>query len=263
MKELWERAIRRADELARQRPEAGELLGFYSGLLGAQQLIYDYLRGKKGWLPTGELAADLPIFRDTMTTLLKAVERSGPPALVEQARNVVSSATAADLDEMLVEYWRAPTDTDFFPKAFLQPYARWLADSGGRPEERDLEGGPNHCPFCQGKPQLTFLESKESSSEGGVRDMLCSLCLSTWSYRRVVCAKCGEEDPAKLVYYHTAEYDHVRVDACESCRYYIKSVDLTRYGFAVPLVDEMAAAPLDLWTRERGYTKIELNLVGL
>jgi hypothetical protein len=31
----------------------------------------------------------------------------------------------------------------------------------------------------------------------------------------------------------------------------------------MPLVDEIYAAPLDLWAREHGYTKIELNLVGL
>ena len=43
----------------------------------------------------------------------------------------------------------------------------------------------------------------------------------------------------------------------------MKSVDLSRLGLAVPLVDEVAGAPLDLWARERGYEKIELNLVGL
>ena len=32
---------------------------------------------------------------------------------------------------------------------------------------------------------------------------------------------------------------------------------------AVPLIDEVAAAPLDLWIRERGYTKIEVNLLGV
>jgi hypothetical protein len=32
---------------------------------------------------------------------------------------------------------------------------------------------------------------------------------------------------------------------------------------AIPLVDEIAAAALDLWAVEHGYTKIELNLVGL
>ncbi len=33
-------------------------------------------------------------------------------------------------------------------------------------------------------------------------------------------------------------------------------------GIAVP-VDEVAGASLDLWALERGYQKIELNLVGL
>jgi formate dehydrogenase maturation protein FdhE len=40
-------------------------------------------------------------------------------------------------------------------------------------------------------------------------------------------------------------------------------VDLTRLGFAIPLVDEVAAAALDVWANEHGYAKIELNLVGL
>ena len=53
------------------------------------------------------------------------------------------------------------------------------------------------------------------------------------------------------------------MEACDTCNRYIKGVDLTRLGLAVPLVDEIAAAPLDLWAQEHGYTKIELNLVGL
>ena len=39
--------------------------------------------------------------------------------------------------------------------------------------------------------------------------------------------------------------------------------DLTKSGIAVPLVDEVATAALDLWARDHGYTKVELNLVGL
>jgi len=55
----------------------------------------------------------------------------------------------------------------------------------------------------------------------------------------------------------------VRIEACDSCHHYIKGIDLTRLGLAVPLVDEIYAAPLDLWAREHGYQKIELNLVGI
>jgi FdhE protein len=87
--------------------------------------------------------------------------------------------------------------------------------------------------------------------------------LSSWEFRRVVCAACGEENPARLSYFQTNEYEHVRIEACDSCKHYIKGVDLTRLGFAEPLVDDVATAALDLWAVEKGYTKIELNLVGL
>ena len=79
----------------------------------------------------------------------------------------------------------------------------------------------------------------------------------------MVCAKCGEERPAQLGYFHSPEFEHIRIEACDTCKHYIKGVDLTRLGLAAPLVDEMYAGALDLWAREHGYTKIELNLVGL
>ena len=42
-----------------------------------------------------------------------------------------------------------------------------------------------------------------------------------------------------------------------------KSVDLTKDGFAVSQVDEIATVVLNLWADERGYTKIETNILGM
>ena len=262
MKETWESYIARAESLASERQESKELLVFYAILLRCQRKIYDYLRTKKGWLPAGILEQDLPALRVMLPTLLRTVESSGPDALANEARGLLD-ASESDRDRLLIEYWRAPSDLHFFAKAFLQPYARWLSETGANPRDRNLGAGENRCPFCEGKPQVSVLQIKESSSESGGRDLVCATCLTVWPFKRVVCASCGEEDPAKIGYYHSPEYDHVRVEACDTCKHYIKAVDLTRYGFAVPLVDEVAAAPLDLWARERGYTKIEMNLLGL
>jgi FdhE protein len=258
----WDICIARADELAARRDETREMLTFYGGLLRAQKEIYDRLRGRGGWMPSGVIERDLPSLQNVMPRLLRTVERSGPAALAEEAR-MIGEAGPALFGEALVEYWHAPSDVNFFGKAFLQPYARLLAETGVRPSGRGQAGGGNGCPFCGGNPQLSILQVKEASAESGGRDMLCSLCLTAWPFIRVVCAKCGENDPARLAYFRSPDYDHVRIDACETCRHYIKSIDLTRLGFAVPLVDEVASASLDLWVRERGYTKIELNLVGL
>jgi FdhE protein len=262
MKEAWDSYIQRAEELASERSEARELLAFYGKLLGAQKQVYEYLRSRKGWLPSGRLEQDLAVMQPAMRNLLDTVRLNGPAPLADEARRLIE-VSESEINELLLEYWRAPTDIQFFAKAFLQPYARWITEISAKPIGRNLESRENRCPFCMGKPQLSLLKTQEPASEVGGRNLLCSTCLTVWPFRRVVCANCGEEGPARLAYFHGPEYDHVRVEACDTCKHYIKGIDLTRFGLAVPLVDEVAAAPLDLWARERGYDKIELNLVGL
>jgi FdhE protein len=262
MKETWDARIERAERLAAVGEATGELLSFYGKLLRAQKAVYEYLCRRRGWLPSGLLEEDLDVARAALPDLLRAVEASGPAALAEEAR-ILLSAGGDEIDAMLIEQWRAPTDVRFFAKAFLQPYASWLAESGARPFGRDLERRESRCPFCGGNPQVSFLRTSEPGAESGGRGLVCSACLTAWPFRRVVCASCGEERPAKLGYFQTPEYAHIRVEACDTCHHYIKGVDLTRLGLAVPLVDEVAAAALDVWAREHGYTKLELNLVGL
>ncbi len=263
---MWEARVKRASQLAAQCPAAEGLLTFYGNLLGAQQEIYEYLRRRQGWLPSGALEQDLPVLRMMAPRLLMVVEAKGPESLAARAGELLR-ANEAEMDELLLDYWRAPSDLIFFAKAFLQPYAQWVIESGAKPVDRNaggnVESGANRCPHCGGKPQLSFLRSVEVAQESGGRSLLCSTCLSDWQFRRVLCAHCGEERPAKLCYFSSPEFDHVRIEACDSCKHYIKGIDLTRLGLAVPLVDEVAAAPLDLWAREQGYTKIELNLIGL
>jgi formate dehydrogenase accessory protein FdhE len=262
MKETWDSRINRAEQLASERVASGELLKFYAALLCAQKEIYEYLRTRKNWIPSGELERDLQILQPQLQNLLHAVESIGPDLLATQATALLH-ASESELEQLMVDYWKAPSDVQFFAKAFLQPYTIWLREIGARPPARDLGSGENRCPFCSSKPQVSLLQIKETSSESGGRDLLCALCLLEWPFRRVVCANCLEENPSKIGYYHSPEYDYVRVEACDTCGHYIKGVDLTRYGLAVPLIDEVAAAPLDLWARDKGYTKIEMNLVGL
>jgi FdhE protein len=262
MSSFWEKQIERADRLAGESSGAKELLTFYAQLLRAQEEIYESLRGQINWLPSGDLESDLPVVQSLTKKLLKTVARHGPASLAEEAQALLASAPDV-LARELLDHWRNPTDTQFFAKSILQPYARWLAETGTAPFGRELAGGERTCPFCGGKPQVSFLQSKERNAESGVRDLLCASCLCSWEFRRVVCANCGEERPTKLGYFHSPEFDYVRIEACDTCKHYIKGIDLTRFGHAEPLVDEIYSAPLDLWAREHGYKKIELNLVGV
>jgi formate dehydrogenase maturation protein FdhE len=248
----WDDHIKRAHQLAQNSAPARELLTFYAAVLEQQKSIYDALRSRRDWLPSGSLTDDLSALHDYVPSFLESVLSVSPPALHDQA-----DAS----NELLLRYWHERSDRLFFPKAFLQPYARWSVESGAL--ERNSSHPENRCPYCLGKPQVSFLKITEASSETGNRNLVCATCLSSWEFRRVVCAACGEERPSKLGYFQTEDYAHVRIEACESCKSYIKGIDLTRFGFAVPLVDDVATAALDLWAAERGYQKIELNLVGL
>jgi len=258
VRDSWGRSIQRADQLAAEHDATRPLLVFYGQLLGLQRDGYDTLR--KAQL-TGSLERDLDVVRPCASTMLNAVSAIGPPLVADEIKEIVGGGEPA-IDQMLLEWWRTLAANQFFPKVILQPYARRLAELSQRPLDRELYVTEYRCPFCAGPPQLSVLQGG-GELEGGGRALLCATCFTSWPFRRVRCASCGEEDEHRLAYFHSPALDHLRVDACDTCRRYLKTVDLTRLGVAVPLVDEVAGAPLDVWARENGYEKIELNLVGL
>ena len=110
------------------------------------------------------------------------------------------------------------------------------------------------------------------SHNGAVRSLAvrcvqgCSLPLITHTVVRQISGDlpaCGEQTGEKLAVYTADRFPHVRVEACDTCRYYIKTVDLTKDGHAVPVVDELATIPLNLWAQQHDYVKLGANLLGI
>jgi|HubBroStandDraft_1064217.scaffolds.fasta_scaffold78480_1 FdhE protein len=141
----------------------------------------------------------------------------------------------------------------FYWRVLMQPYAEHFRKPPG-------VGAGSTCPSCGSKPVVGVLRGE---GDGARRALICRLCASEWPYRRLICPNCGEEDKEKLPVYIAAQIDHIRVEACDTCRAYLKSVDLTKDGFAVPDVDEIATVALNLWAEDQGYTKIETNVLGM
>jgi FdhE protein len=260
MRDGWQRRIDRASALAAGDEATRPLLEAYGRLLMLQRDCEASFDRQAGSL-SGSLERDLSTVAACVPPVLAHVCTSGPPSLAEEARRILDQGEA-EIQSMLVAEWRAPSDQNFFARIVLQPYASWLAARGMVPVDRDLPRHDNLCPFCGGRPQVSILQHAPEG-EGGGRQLQCGTCFTTWSFRRVRCVHCGEEEERQLGYFRSERFEHLRVDACETCKRYVKSVDLTRLGFAVPIVDEVAGAPLDLWANERGYEKVELNLIGL
>lgn len=153
-----------------------------------------------------------------------------------------------------------PVPPDADPEA-IEPF-RALVRAQAEAQNASVRSGPMkpHCPTCGEKPVASVLRPE---GDGGKRFLLCSLCLNEWEFRRVLCPSCGEEDKEKLPVYGAEEYAHIRVEACDTCKTYLKSIDMTRDGLAVPEVDELASLALDLWAIEKGYKKLQPNLFGI
>ncbi len=265
----WEQRIDRAKELAEAYPFASQILSFYSEIAAFQQSLHTRLKSAGNGAPHTEyllfrdcldLAAVLPF----VPALLSLVARAAPPAL-GQAAEELKREQAEYWGYLLSAYWNseghvvdgAPETHLFFARVLLQPCAEHLAGL------RDIElprYAPSTCPVCTGKPQVGVLREE---GHGAKRSLVCSLCLTEWDYRRVVCPACAEERFDKLPAYTASQFEHMRVDACDTCKRYINTVDLTKNGLAIPEVDELATIPLGLWAQENGYTKLQLNLLGM
>lgn len=244
MKSAWDGRIARAEELATKCAPASELLSLYVRLASLQKEIFDGLAAR----PQADPLAVLPYF----PRLLSLAARYGPES--------IANFPDGELETLLMAHWNhepaADERTRFVARALLQPFAEALAGRGSP----TVDSSSGTCPFCGARPLAAVLRGE---GDGGKRHLLCSLCATEWEYRRILCPGCGEEDKDKLPVYIAPEFDHIRVEACDSCKGYLKCIDLTRNGLAIAPADEIASVALNVWAEEHGYAKIEPNLLGL
>jgi formate dehydrogenase maturation protein FdhE len=279
----WDRRARRATELTSSYPCAAEGLKFYALVLAFQKNLYAEIR--KALAVSPETSADRPL-RDELDLFLLLPKFPGFLSLIQQIAPTPLAHVAARLERKGLPGWQRAIE-DFWhgelePASgdegsgqledaderaadsaelsvawmFLQPYAEYLADFR---QPTIVDGTPSTCPLCGAKPIVGVLRSE---GDGAKKSLICMLCAHEWAFRRIYCPACGEEREPQMAFYSAPEIAHVRVDVCDTCHTYLKSIDLTKMGLAVPVVDELATMPLDLWAREHGYVKLQINLLG-
>jgi formate dehydrogenase accessory protein FdhE len=278
----WDRRIRRANELASSYPFSAEGLRYYARVATFQKGVYGEI--EKALANSPKIHSDRPL-RDELDLFLLLPKFPGFLSLMQQVAPAPLAQTAAALalkgsaawQRAIEDFWfRDPDLTAGADDAeqvqstgqcatysdrvlawtFIQPYAEYLADHR---EVEIVDGTPSTCPLCGGKPAVGVLRSE---GDGAKKSLICMLCAHEWLFRRIYCPACGEEREPQMAFYSAPEIAHVRVDVCDTCHTYLKSVDLTKTGLAVAVVDELATIPLDLWALEHGYEKLQINLLG-
>ncbi len=262
----WEQRIARAGELADIFPFAAEVLKFYAGVARFQKALYGYIQQARGRTPlAGQLflqCLDTVLLLPRFPSFLKTVQQLGPMPLAEKAEEI-AAAGEMRWEQLLRNFWHHSESAEpsyaeaFFPRAFLQPYAEYVAERLPDPMRR---GNNATCPYCESEPVVGVMREEQL---GAKRGFICSLCAHEWEFPRVMCPGCGEDRNDALCVYTSEFFEHVRVDACDTCKTYVKTVDLTKNGLAIPVVDEIASLPLTLWAEENGYSKLQPNLMAV
>ena len=254
--------IARAEELARSNPTAAELLQAYSRIASFQKSLYKFLQDCSFSASTAQGLPELDwyLLVPRFQAFLQMAAMSGPAGMQQSARSLEQQG-ADSWERLLNKHWRndaAIEDADdLFARAFLQPVAQYLAERADFPR-KDYTG--HLCPFCGRKPVVAVLRPE---GDGGKRSLICSLCSTEWEFLRILCAACDEGNKDNLPIYTAEELPSARIEACDTCKHYIKAIDLTKNGLAVPVVDELATVSLNLWAEEKGYRKVQVNIFGL
>lgn len=280
----WTERRRRAAELKERWSFAVEVLTFYSALLEVQERVCQMTEAELsdpsrtvGYV----VERALPLVREVTIA-------SGPEKL---ARAAAEDALPGRWEEKL-RTWLTGGELSAVERYLVRAATSPVLEALG-PAIGDVCAGPRdqrHCPRCGGLPQVSVFASSGEDLVAPRHYLECGRCSWRWSYPRMTCAACGEIDSRHLPIFAeegtshveaagtvirglggtpggppgglVPRFPHISIHACRTCSRYLLNIDLSRDARAVPLVDEMAATPLDLYAKEQGVSKIVPNLMG-
>lgn len=105
-----------------------------------------------------------------------------------------------------------------------------------------------YCPICGSLPGFALLEDE------GKRSFFCSFCRHQWLAPRRFCPFCENREEKTLAYFFSEAEKEYRVDVCEKCHKYIKTLDMrnTERIIYVPL-EQVATLHLDIKAKAKGF----------
>jgi FdhE protein len=248
---------RRAEELGARFAFVADPMRLVAALAETQERAYARAREER------PAASDLVpyVVRVSLPGVMEATMTAGTELLREA---VLTRFHEGDL-ERIVSDWLAGeelAETDaYLARAAVGPVLEADPALGAPLRGEDID--ERRCPACGGLPQLAIFGDTSEVLVTPQRRLVCSRCATEWAYPRMTCVSCRETAGSKMpILANESTLAHLRADACDTCHSYLITVDVRKEPGVVPLIDEIAALPLDLEAAERGYTKIARNVMG-
>lgn len=145
-------------------------------------------------------------------------------------------------------------------QAALELYAEKLKEKIDA--ENWLEG---NCPVCGSLASIEKLRKDD-----GKRILRCSFCATNWPFKRIMCPFCGNEDHNSLRYFFveentTSERAAFRVDVCDNCKTYIKTLDERKLPESEKpdlYLENLKTLYLDILAQKDGYKSPTYWMIG-
>ena len=130
----------------------------------------------------------------------------------------------------------------------LKPCLALAAEQLASYLNKDEPWQKGYCPICGSAPILSILAGE------GDRSLVCSFCWHQWPVKRVFCPFCENRDGQSLQYFFSDEEKEFRVDTCDKCKKYLKTLDTRKAGRLIyPPLEQLSSLHLDYKAKEMGY----------
>jgi FdhE protein len=138
---------------------------------------------------------------------------------------------------------------DLFTEESLRPELEIIAEKYGETVEKS-NWSEGYCPICGKEPKIGEIRDEEE----GKRYLFCHQCGFKWHFHRIKCPFCGNDEQHSLAYFEVEGEERYRVDVCNKCRRYIKTVELPKSSDEPNLdVEDIATLHLDMIAYDEGY----------
>jgi len=269
----------RIERLKKKRPGYGEILDSYQKIREAQDDVkaslkigsiklkqeWKRLLAKEGFslIQKEDFPVDIEVSAKLFQDLCQ-IGKEANPHMAEQVRKIEEAIQnkRLDLRKLLkkgVKEKKVEQVADEFgldKKVFL-----FLIQSSIKPsietgmERLRSEVGSEawlkgYCPICGSPPSLSLLKE-----ETGKRYLLCSYCGYQWRIDRLFCPFCNNKDQESLHYLFAEGEEAYRIDLCDKCHQYIKTIDYRNLAESDPVLEDLATLHLDILASQKGYKR--------
>jgi len=281
---LMEDHVKYLDEHSKKMIESGtltdEMLRFYRELYAYQRALFEELMRdsrlpeiKRSQLPISRHAEDVlssgdisALLAGGLATLIDILNVYSPgldlrelsrtlaedPGAVVKAIEAILNTDAQRLGQFAASNKTGMEEAVFVIINWLKPFFAALREKNG--ERIDDSDDSYLCPFCGYHADMAAIVA----GMDGKRFLYCSLCGHRWQYRRIACAVCGVQDAHNLEHLSSEDESRYRIDVCNSCGGYVKTVRLAKFEEIDECdlaVENVLTPHLDSAAMQKGYKR--------